>query len=125
MRHAHPVSSERRLAAPDDVLVPVVPGRPLMVTIDVHCDPSVEGGWSCEVALREGGLDVSRHRVKVSAGDLTRLGGGAPTPNDLVRASFAFLLEREPPGSILHAFRLADISRYFPEYERQIQGTKG
>ena len=94
-----------------------------MVTIDVHCVSTVEGGWNCEVALREGGLDVSRHRVRVSAADLARLGGGAATPNDLVRTSFAFLLEREPPGSILHAFRLTDISGYFPEYEREIKGA--
>ena len=37
-----------------------------MAEIDVHCNPSVEGGWSCEVAVGEGGLDLSRHRVRVS-----------------------------------------------------------
>ena len=38
-----------------------------------------------------------------------------------VEASFAFLLEREPRESILRAFDLAVISRYFPDYEAEIR----
>ena len=34
----------------------------------------------------------------------------------VVRESFRFLLEREPASSILSAFSLGDITRYFPEY---------
>lgn len=34
----------------------------------------------------------------------------------LVRISFEFLLEREPPSSILKSFDLDVIGRYFPEY---------
>jgi hypothetical protein len=34
----------------------------------------------------------------------------------LVRASFEFLLEREPPSAILAEFELGDIAGYFPEY---------
>ena len=37
-------------------------------------------------------------------------------PERLVRASFEFLLEREPASSILAEFELSDIARYFPEY---------
>jgi hypothetical protein len=37
-----------------------------------------------------------------------------------VRKSFLFLLEREPKESILRSFDLTVISRYFPEYEREI-----
>ena len=33
-----------------------------------------------------------------------------------MRASFEFLLEREPPSSILGRFDLDIIGRYFPEY---------
>ena len=40
----------------------------------------------------------------------------------LIRASFEFLLEREPPSSILSRFSLEDIVRYFPDYPRQIAG---
>jgi len=38
-----------------------------------------------------------------------------------VRRSFEFLLEREPKESILTRFDLSLISRYFPEYEREIK----
>jgi len=39
---------------------------------------------------------------------------------DLVEASFAFLLEREPKESILRDFDLIVIGRYFPQYEQEI-----
>jgi hypothetical protein len=35
-----------------------------------------------------------------------------------VQSSFEFLLEREPPSSILKTFELSVIERYFPEYGR-------
>jgi hypothetical protein len=38
-----------------------------------------------------------------------------------VEESFRFLLEREPKESILRRFNLTVISRYFPEYEREIK----
>jgi hypothetical protein len=39
---------------------------------------------------------------------------------DLVHASFRFLLDREPKESILREFDLAVIARYFPEYNSKI-----
>ena len=45
--------------------------------------------------------------------------GGAP--ERLARASFGFLLEREPRSSILRRFELLEIGRYFPEYPDEIQ----
>jgi hypothetical protein len=39
----------------------------------------------------------------------------------LIEESFSFLLERESNTSILRSFRITDISRYFPEYEREIR----
>jgi hypothetical protein len=38
-----------------------------------------------------------------------------------VRETFVFLLEREPKESILHRFEIDVVSRYFPEYEREIR----
>jgi hypothetical protein len=38
----------------------------------------------------------------------------------LVRASIAFLLEHEPPTSILRRFRLDQIADYFPEFPTEI-----
>jgi hypothetical protein len=81
-----------------------------------------EGGWLCDVSVEEGG-ERSRHAVVVSAADAQRWGGGDEPAEveDLVRRSFEFLLEREPPGSILREFDLSVIQRYFPEYEARIK----
>lgn len=49
------------------------------------------------------------------------LGWGSTREADLVRESFAFLLEREPPTSILPRFSLDVIGRYFPEYQSEMR----
>jgi hypothetical protein len=75
-------------------------------------------GWDCMVTVRDG--SETHHRVRVSRADLARLAPGASDPVNLVEASFAFLLEREPKESILQEFDLTVIARYFPDYEREI-----
>jgi hypothetical protein len=42
-----------------------------------------------------------------------------------VRASFAFLLDHEPKESILRAFDLPIIGRYFPRYEADVRRRLG
>jgi hypothetical protein len=95
-----------------------------MAAIDVRCEGNKADGWTCAVTVGEGDRELSRHRVLVSAADLDRLAPGAAEPTELVRASFAFLLEREPPGSILREFDLPVIGRYFPEYEAVIRSGR-
>ncbi len=90
-----------------------------MVSISVSCQGDVNEGWTCHVTLREGGLDVSAHKVRVRAADLSRLDPDATDPDQLVKASFTFLLEREAPESILRSFDLTDIARYFPDYDSE------
>ena len=70
------------------------------------------------VVVRDGSSS-SEHVVTISAADLERLGSGR-TPEEFVRACFGFLLEREPKESILRAFDVGVIGRYFPEFEREI-----
>jgi hypothetical protein len=64
---------------------------------------------------------ATTHDVTVSPGDYAKLAGDKIQPEELVRRSFEFLLEREPKESILARFDLSVISRYFPEYEREIK----
>jgi hypothetical protein len=90
-----------------------------MDRIDVRATPAT-AGWACEVTVTGSGSET-RHAVRVSAVDLERLMPGAPDPGELVRASFAFLLEREAKESILRSFDLPVIGRYFPEYELEIR----
>jgi hypothetical protein len=65
------------------------------------------------------------HNVGVPAGYPDSLGCGHVTPEELVRASFEFLLEREPASSILRKFSVHVISRYFPEYPAEICARLG
>jgi hypothetical protein len=59
------------------------------------------------------------HEVAVWPSDVDRYAPGAG-PEELIEASFAFLLEREPKEAILGRFELPLIERYFPDYPRQI-----
>ena len=70
------------------------------------------------VVVRDGGSSTE-HEVTVPAADLERLGSGR-SPEAFVLACFEFLLEREPRESILRAFDVGVIGRYFPEFEREI-----
>jgi hypothetical protein len=63
------------------------------------------------------------HEVSVPTGFAASLGCGDVAPGELVRASFEFLLEREPATSILPEFSLDVISQYFPSYPAEI-GTR-
>lgn len=79
----------------------------------------LDGGYQFQVTIREA-RGQTQHRVTLSETDYQRLAGGAVSPEALVTESFRFLLEREPKESILRAFDLTVIGRYFPEYERVI-----
>jgi hypothetical protein len=86
--------------------------------IDAKCHAD-DDGWTCAVTLSDK-RGRSAHQVRVARQDMNRLAPGATVPDDLVRRSFEFLLEREPRQSILASFDLPLIGRYFPEYEATI-----
>ncbi len=71
------------------------------------------------VTIREGS-SASTHTVTVPDGYPEELGIGDADLGALVRASFTFLLEREPKESILRRFDLPVIATYFPEYPNEI-----
>jgi hypothetical protein len=72
------------------------------------------------VRVRNGKSETS-HVVSVPSELEADLGLEETSAEALVRASFAFLLDREPASSILPKFSLDMISRYFPEYRREIR----
>jgi hypothetical protein len=88
-------------------------------TINVAATPTADG-WTCTVRVDEKGRTVSEHSVTVTKADKQRFAPHS-TVEDLVTRSFEFLLEREPPTSILRAFALPDIERYFPDFSRAIK----
>jgi len=102
--------------------------------VDVTNKRETPDGWTFVVRIGEGN-ENSEHEVAVDkeylrdlqSTDLTA-GEVGPcrlldTPEELVRKSFEFLLAREPKESILLRFNLRDVSRYFPEYEKEISAV--
>jgi len=65
------------------------------------------------------------HDVSVPAGFSDSLGCGHVAAEDLVKASFEFLLEHEPATSILRTFSLDVIRQYFPGYPAEIRARLG
>lgn len=61
------------------------------------------------------------HVVSVPDGMAASMGAPGATDEQLVRASFTFLLDREPASAILPKFGLEAIGRYFPEYPRELR----
>jgi hypothetical protein len=72
-----------------------------------------------EVVVREG-KGETRHQVTMARATCERLTGGKHTPERLIEAAFRFLLDREPKESILGRFDVTIISRYFPEFDREL-----
>jgi hypothetical protein len=72
-----------------------------------------------EVVVREG-KGETRHHVTMSQETCERLTAGKHAPEHCLEAAFRFLLDREPKESILSRFDVSVISRYFPEFEREL-----
>lgn len=85
-----------------------------MATIHV----SHRSGAIYDVTVEDGRGSTS-HEVTVWPSDVARYAPEA-TPEELIEASFQFLLEREPKDAILRRFELPVIERYFPEYPSRI-----
>lgn len=74
---------------------------------------------SFKVEVRGHG-SVTNHTVGIPAGFAASVGCADVAPEELVRFSFEFLLEHEPPTSILRRFRLDQITEYFADYPVEI-----
>ena len=82
----------------------------------IHVTCAADGdGYRCQVEVSDA-RSTSRHVVRVSRRDIERWARGRSV-EQLVRASFDFLLQRESKESILKEFDLSVIKRYFPEFD--------
>ena len=64
----------------------------------------------------------SRHQVTMQADDSERWAKLAAEPSRCVEAMMRFLLDREPKESILNAFDMRVVRRYFPEFDDAFLG---
>jgi hypothetical protein len=79
-----------------------------------------DAGTRFSVTVRDDDGSVTSHVVSVSDADWDRFGRGYQTRDQLVHASFTYLLEHEPKESIMRSFELNVIARYFPDYPATI-----
>jgi hypothetical protein len=71
-------------------------------------------GWQADVTV-----DSQRYSYQVTVPDDLAERVGAD-PAAIVRATIAFLLDREPPTSILPRFDCSVVAGYFPDYEAEL-----
>lgn len=90
-----------------------------MTNIVVQAAQSNDETFNFKVDVIEGDTQT-RHTVELNRDLYQSLTDGKIGPQELVQCSFEFLLEREPKESILSSFNISIISRYFPEYGREI-----
>lgn len=60
------------------------------------------------------------HEVTLSEEYWQKLTGGKMSGQDLIEATFEFLLQRESNESIMRKFDLSDVAEYYPEFENEI-----
>lgn len=88
------------------------------MTLDnIAVTPRPGGGFDVEIRHASG---VTRHVVRIPRGFPDEVAWHLGD-NQLVRASFEFLLAREPATSILATFSLDIIARYFPDYPSEMR----
>jgi len=100
-----------------------------MARISVIPDSPLEGNsWRYNVEIFENDESGSKSTHQVSLHkdyymDLTDK--ECIVPEEFVKKSFEFLLDRESKDSILQHFDIAQISDFFPEYEKEIKKALG
>jgi len=90
-----------------------------MTNIVVQDLDSDNDQFSFRVEVEEGDSRTT-HLVELDRDEYQNLTDGKISPEELIKYSFEFLLERESKESILNIFNVSVISRYFPEYSSEI-----
>jgi hypothetical protein len=96
-----------------------------MVRISVVTLPPLDdNSWSYDVKITESDGSGSKATYQVTMDKyyymhLTER--GRIMPEEFIKKSFEFLLDRESKDSILQQFDIAMINDYFPEYEKEMK----
>ncbi len=67
------------------------------------------------------GETQTKHLVYLDNADYQELTAGKITPEELVRKTMEFLLQKKPKESILRELDIGQISGYLPEYPEQVK----
>jgi len=87
-----------------------------MSELSVTVTPCRGSGFTFNVIVRDLHGE-SRHRVTIEANEAERWAKLGAEPSRCAEAVMRFLLDREPKESILSAFDMRVVRRYFPEFD--------
>ena len=87
----------------------------------ISVTPCPGGGLTFDVIVRDG-RGESRHRVTIEADEAERWAKFGAEPSRCVEAVMLFLIDREPKESILSAFDMCVVRRYFAEFDDAFPG---
>jgi hypothetical protein len=88
--------------------------------VQTHVSVQRQGPGCYEVTAREG-LLTTRHEVVVSTDVLDDLGLSAVEPTEVVRETFAMLLDREPATSVPALVNLEAIGNCYPDFWSELR----
>jgi hypothetical protein len=92
---------------------------PLAIVCEANDD-----GWDCAVTVGDDPA-ATMHTVHLDRSTFDELAPPGTTPEELVRASFEFLLEREPREAIMRRFDLPIIGSFFTGYAADVRERLG
>jgi hypothetical protein len=90
----------------------------------VTLSPVNDSSWRYEVEITESDGSGSKTTHIVTLGKdyyLNLTERGKIIPEEFIKKSIEFLLDRESKDAILQHFDVAQINEYFPEYEKEIK----
>jgi hypothetical protein len=87
----------------------------------ISVTPYPGGGLTFDVVVDDG-RGESRHRVTIEADEAERWAKFGAEPSRCVEAVMRFLIDREPKESILSAFDMRVVRRYFAEFDDAFPG---
>lgn len=88
-----------------------------MSPISIINQKETADGWKFSVETPLG----TTHTVTLTEEYFRKLTDGDVLPEQLIFASFSFLLDNEPADAIMKEFALSDIETYFPDYPEAVK----
>lgn len=92
-----------------------------MSAITISVSPAPVHRLTFDVVVRDAGGE-SRHKVTMQTAEAERWAKLGAEPSRCAEAVMRFLLDREPKESIMSAFDIGVIRRYFPEFDDALPG---
>jgi len=87
-----------------------------MSDVEIFVTPDSAHALTFDVVVRDEDGE-SRHRVTMQTDEAKRWAKLGAEPSHCVKAAMRFLVDHEPKESILSAFDMRVIRRYFPEFD--------